>query len=83
MRKPVRTVVGDQLTHKPHHYSVFELFMLMQLLFPQTVLTRISTIQGPLIPLSWEGLCRGQEYLPEQLLLLLLPQAQKDSKNLC
>ena len=57
--------------------------MLMQLLFPETVLTRISAIQGPSIPLSWEGLCRGQEYQPGQLLLLLLPQAQKDSKNLC
>lgn len=45
--------------------------------FPKTALTRISTTQGPPSPLSWEGLCRGQEYLPGQRLLPRLPQAQK------
>lgn len=40
-------------------------------------------MQGLSSPLPREGLCRGQEYQPGQVPLLLLPQAQKDSKNFC
>ena len=38
-------------------------------------------MQGPACPLTWEGLCRGQEHWPAQLPLLRLPEAHKDSKK--